>query len=112
LVQSLTITVEQLAPAPQPDPNAGYQFKYTTFGEVLLGADVDGDGYADLVVGAPTADGAISAAQARGRPLCCSLSSRLVDRKGPPPSYRHKHAQRERERERNKEREARIERVA
>ena len=61
-MQSLTITVAQLAPIVS-NPDTGYTFKYTNFGEVLLGADVDGDGFNDLVVGAPMADPDVSSNQ-------------------------------------------------
>ena len=59
--QNITITVAQLLP--EYDPNGGYNFKYQNFGEVLLGADVDGDGFADLVVGAPHGDPSVTTLQ-------------------------------------------------
>ena len=62
----MTIAVAQLQP--EFDPNSDYRFKYTSFGEVLLGADVDGDGFADLVVGAPHADPDASTLQVKRAP--------------------------------------------
>ena len=60
--QDLEITVAQLAPE-QPPRDSTWTFRYTNFGEVLLSADVDGDGFADLVVGAPLADPTVTAEQ-------------------------------------------------
>lgn len=56
--------MEQIGEPPS-DPGASYTYKATVFGDVLLGADVDGDGYADLIVGAALAEPTITDYQAR-----------------------------------------------
>ncbi|KAJ3085128.1 integrin subunit alpha 8 [Quaeritorhiza haematococci] len=79
------VVIEAIQPNPGHKPNDPYDFVFTGFGHNLVGADVDGDGYRDLLVGNPLAGSGGYIYQRGSVYAFLSSSSRIPDPTRPSP---------------------------